>query len=170
MKHSSLLGQFVSYKENEVLVTKTGSWLILIGLYHSPDGITNPKYKLLCFITTKFFCKEKNALAFNRDRCCHLALCLRLIPFHWTYWTKGIHLWAQTLKGETLKVVWSEFSTLSLAVFIMSVIAWHTHTCSHLQLKTRLRFCPVSSSLSMCNLLWKHAEQQLLEKNKQQKI
>ncbi len=53
-----------------------------IGLHHSPDGITNPKEKLLRFITTKFFCKEKNALAFNRDRCCHLALCLWLIPFH----------------------------------------------------------------------------------------
>ncbi len=51
-------------------------------LCHPPDGITNPKYKLQCFITTKFFCKEKNALAFNWDRCCHLALCLQLIPFH----------------------------------------------------------------------------------------
>jgi len=39
---------------------------------------------LLCFITTKKICKEKNALAFNRDRCCHVVLCLRLIPFHCT--------------------------------------------------------------------------------------
>jgi hypothetical protein len=49
-------------------------------LSHPPDGSTSPKYKLLCFITTKKICKEKNALAFNRDRCCHLVLCLRLIP------------------------------------------------------------------------------------------
>ncbi len=56
-------------------------------LCHPPDGSTSPKYKLLCFITTKFFCKDKNALAFNRDRCCHLVLCLRLIPFHcWKHW------------------------------------------------------------------------------------
>jgi hypothetical protein len=27
----------------------------------------------------KFFCKEKNALAFNWNRCCHLVLCLQLI-------------------------------------------------------------------------------------------
>ncbi len=47
-----------------------------------PDGSTSPKYKLLCFITTKKICKEKNALAFNKDRCCHLVLCLRLLPFH----------------------------------------------------------------------------------------
>jgi hypothetical protein len=54
-------------------------------LCHPPDGSTNPKYKLLCFITTKKnFCKEKNALAFNQDRCCHLVLCLQLIPFHCT--------------------------------------------------------------------------------------
>ena len=51
-------------------------------LCHPPDGSTSPKYKLLCFITTKKICKEKNALAFNWDRCCHLVLCLRLIPFH----------------------------------------------------------------------------------------
>jgi len=53
-----------------------------IGLYHPLDGITDPKYKLLHFLTTNFFCKEKKAIAFNRDRCCHLALCLRLILFH----------------------------------------------------------------------------------------
>ncbi len=51
-------------------------------LCHPPDGSTSPKYKLLCFITTTKICKVKNALAFNWDRCCHLGLCLRLIPFH----------------------------------------------------------------------------------------
>ncbi len=50
-------------------------------LCHPPDGSTSPKYKLLCFITTKKICKENNALAFNWDRCCHLVLCLQLIPF-----------------------------------------------------------------------------------------
>ncbi len=53
-----------------------------IGLYHPIDGVTNLKYKLLCSITTNFFQKEKKALAFNRDRCCHLALCFWLILFH----------------------------------------------------------------------------------------
>ncbi len=51
-------------------------------LCHPPDGSPSPKYKLLCFRTTKKICKEKNALAFNWDRLCHLVLCLRLIPFH----------------------------------------------------------------------------------------
>jgi hypothetical protein len=47
----------------------------LIGLHHLLDGVTNPEYKLLYFIQqTKFFCKEEKALAFNQDRCCHLAL------------------------------------------------------------------------------------------------
>ncbi len=69
-------------------------------LCHPPDGSTSPKYKLLCFITTKKICKEKNALAFNWDRCCHLVLCLQLIltnwfPCHFRYkrceiWTTGI--------------------------------------------------------------------------------
>ncbi len=56
----------------------------IIGLFHPLDGITNPKYKLLCFLTTNF-CKEKKALAFNWDRCCHLALCLWLILFHFHF-------------------------------------------------------------------------------------
>jgi hypothetical protein len=55
---------------------------VAMRLCHPPDGSTSPKYKLLCFILTKKICKEKIALAFNRDRCCHLVLCLRLIPFH----------------------------------------------------------------------------------------
>ncbi len=54
-----------------------------IGLYHPLDRVTNPKYKLLHFLTTIFFYKEKKALAFNWDRCCHLAFCLQLILFHW---------------------------------------------------------------------------------------
>jgi hypothetical protein len=44
---------------------------------------TSPKYKLLCFkLENNLFCQIKNALAFNRDTCCHLVLCLRLLPFH----------------------------------------------------------------------------------------
>ncbi len=50
------------------------------GLYRPLGGITNTKYKLLHFLT--FFCKERKALAFDWDRCCHLALCLLLILFH----------------------------------------------------------------------------------------
>jgi hypothetical protein len=57
-------------------------YFLRMRLCYPPVGITSPKSKLLCFITTKFFCEEKNVLAFNRDRCCHLVLCLQLIPFH----------------------------------------------------------------------------------------
>ncbi len=53
--------------------------------FHPPDGSTSPKYKLLCFITTKIFLQREASLAFNRDRCCHLVLCLRLIPSHWLF-------------------------------------------------------------------------------------
>jgi hypothetical protein len=51
-------------------------------IIQATDGSTSPKYKLLCFIRTKKISKEKNALAFNRDRGCHLVLCLLLIPFY----------------------------------------------------------------------------------------
>ncbi len=57
---------------------------IVMGLHHPLDGKTYPKYKLLLhFIQlTKNFL-QREALAFNRNRCCHLALCLRLILFHY---------------------------------------------------------------------------------------
>ncbi len=51
----------------------------LIGLYHPLYGVTNHKYKL----SLNILCNVKKALAFNQDRCCHLALCLQLILFHW---------------------------------------------------------------------------------------
>ncbi len=57
---------------------------LAIGLHHPLDGVPNSEYKLLCFIQLiKYFCKDQKARAFNRDRCCHLALCLQLILFHY---------------------------------------------------------------------------------------
>ncbi len=50
-----------------------------MGLYDPIDGVTNLKYVLMCFLTTIFFYKEKKALGFKWDRCCHLVLCLWLI-------------------------------------------------------------------------------------------
>jgi hypothetical protein len=35
------------------------------------------------------FYQIENALAFNWDRCCHLALCLRFLPFHWNEASKS---------------------------------------------------------------------------------
>ncbi len=61
-----------------------------MGLHHPLDGVTNPEYKLLPFIQlTKFFCKEKKALAFNWDRRCHLMLRLRFILFHCLHFFKS---------------------------------------------------------------------------------
>jgi hypothetical protein len=70
-------------------------------------------------------------------------------------WTRvGVRqLGAQKLTGENLKVVWAKFSTLSLAVFVMSIIAWYRQTRSYLKLKTQPRFCPVIISLYLLHLL-----------------
>jgi hypothetical protein len=46
-----------------------------VGLDHPLDSVTNIEYKLLHFLINIFY-KEKKALAFNRDRCCYLVLCL----------------------------------------------------------------------------------------------
>ncbi len=70
---------------NKIFCANANVWmnLIAIGLYHPRDGVTNPKYKLLHFLTTKLIWKDRKAQAFNRDRYSHLALCLLLILFHW---------------------------------------------------------------------------------------
>ncbi len=52
------------------------------GLYHPPDGVTNLKYKLLYFLTPIKKKSKRKALAFTRDRCCYMAICLWLILFH----------------------------------------------------------------------------------------
>ncbi len=42
----------------------------------------NSQVKVVAFLNYYNFFKEKKALAFNLDRCCHLAFCLQLILFH----------------------------------------------------------------------------------------
>ncbi len=51
--------------------------------------------------------------------------------------------------GVTLKVVWAEFSTLSLVVFFMCVITWRIQARPRLELKSHPRFHPVSWSWSV---------------------
>jgi hypothetical protein len=62
-----------------------------MGLYHPLDCVTNLKYKLLYFLARNKKNSKRKALAFNRDRYCHLAICLRLILFHYLpkliFWT-----------------------------------------------------------------------------------
>jgi hypothetical protein len=77
-----------------------------MGLYHPLDGVTNPKYKLLCSLTAKkSFRKEKKALAFNQYRCCHLALCLQLILFHWLVQVLGKLTTTAKYHGSNLQYI-----------------------------------------------------------------
>jgi hypothetical protein len=54
-----------------------------MGFYQPLDGVTNLKSKLLYFFTPIKKISKRKALAFNRDRCCNLAIYLWLILFHW---------------------------------------------------------------------------------------
>ncbi len=56
---------------------------------------------------------------------------------------------ARKLTGENLKVVLAEFSTLSLAVFVMSAITLHRQ---HLEVKPRPKPSPDNLSLSMVDV------------------
>jgi hypothetical protein len=59
---------------------------------------------------------------------------------------------AQKLTRDNLKVIWVEFSTLSVAVFVMSVIEWHRQAHPHLKLKMWPRFCLDSVGMLVCAL------------------
>jgi len=43
-----------------------------------------PSISCCVFNNNDFFYQEPNELAFIRDTCCHLVICLRLIASHWT--------------------------------------------------------------------------------------
>ncbi len=51
---------------------------------------------------------------------------------------------AQKQMGENLKLVWAEFSTLSLSVSMMCMVLIYLDARPHLALKTRPRFSTVS--------------------------
>ncbi len=79
------------------------------------------------------FYQIQNALAFNRDMCCHLALCLQLLPFHW------VSSWF-TFK-QWLLLVWDK--KLSLIM----------HLCCHLvakSCKTKLQLATLGITIK-CN-------------------
>jgi hypothetical protein len=54
------------------------NWALSLTRWH-----WNFQVKVVAFLNYYNFFKEKKALAFNLDRCCHLALCLQLIHFHY---------------------------------------------------------------------------------------
>jgi hypothetical protein len=60
-----------------------------------------------------------------------------------------LHWEAQKLMGENLKSCLGRVFKFKLAYFVMCTIAWPTQAWPSLELKTWLRFCPVSLSLSM---------------------
>ncbi len=100
MEQSNLLGRFISYEENGML-WKRSLVLPFNRAYHPLGGITNPRYKLSHFLATKKIYKEQ-ALAFNRDRCCHLVLCLWMILFQWLQQTsnKTSFKWPRSLNSR----------------------------------------------------------------------
>jgi hypothetical protein len=77
------------------------------------------------------------------------------LPLQWLWCDKSDYYYCdngdENDKTARREVVRANFSALRLAVFLMSVIAWHRRAHSHLESKARLRFCPASLSLPMAN-------------------
>ncbi len=98
------------------------------------------------FLSNYFFFKEKKALAFNRDRCCHLVFCFQLIFFHWVH--IAIHMGSAKAYGREPRSWLGRVFHFILGCSCISAIEWPIQAPQHLKLKTRPRFCPVSLSIS----------------------
>jgi hypothetical protein len=103
-----------------------------IGLYHPLDGVTNLKYKLLHFLTTIFFCKSKRVIAFKWDRCCHLALCLHLILFHYSWCCFAECCYAECCYGEGHYI---KCCIVLLSLFIQSFVTPNAFMLSSINIK-----------------------------------
>jgi len=59
------------------------SWTVWGSVTHQ---MAVPVPRISCCVLNhhNLFYQIQNALSFNQDTCCHLALCLQLLPFHWT--------------------------------------------------------------------------------------
>jgi hypothetical protein len=93
---------------------------------NTPDGITS--ISSCIFNHHNLFYQIQNALAFNRDTCCHLALCLQLLPFHWTcLLSLSIHLPTSLL----CKKGWFDLKWLFLLhLSYVHKCLWTTNICA----------------------------------------
>jgi len=96
-----------------------------IGLHHPLDGVTNPEYKLLRFMQLNFLLREEGTIAFNRDRCCHLVLCLQLILFHWMAYTSLPTPRVEKLGQVFILLASSFFARLSITKEKQVLWGWH---------------------------------------------
>jgi hypothetical protein len=97
-----------------------------MGLYHPLDGITNLKYKLVYFLTPNKKISNRKALAFNQDRCCHLAICLQLILFHCVWWKvfffENTKVWLKCLTNSLvlLNTKFDEIPTWQVLFYLLN--------------------------------------------------
>ncbi len=59
------------------------NWSVKWGSVTHQMAVPVPSISCCVLNHHNLFYQIQNALPFNRDTCCHLALCLRLLPFHW---------------------------------------------------------------------------------------
>ncbi len=83
------IDKFCFYLKNRLIQTsQTGGQLYSDT---SPCSVTHqmpiPVPSISCCVLNhhNLFYQRKNALAFNQDTCCHLALCFLLLPFHYLF-------------------------------------------------------------------------------------
>jgi hypothetical protein len=67
-----------------MIYTKGGSTMVEWGSVTHQMAVPVPSISCCVLNFHNLFYQIQNAIAFNRDMCCHLALCLWLLPFH--YW------------------------------------------------------------------------------------
>jgi hypothetical protein len=68
-------------------------------------AVTVPSISCYVLNHHKLFNQIQNALAINWDTYCHLALCLRLLPFHWSHSVKPRSLPLLTTPSHLIVII-----------------------------------------------------------------
>jgi hypothetical protein len=79
-----------------------------------------------CVLFTFFFCEKQNALAFNQDTWCHLALCLQMILLHFEI--DRIAIW-KVKRGRVFKFSQTGVRTqlfFSIFIYFLLLYTWAT--------------------------------------------
>ncbi len=118
-------------------------------LCHPPEAVPIPSISCCVSNHHNLFYQIQNALAFNRDTCCHLVLCLQLLPFHFMF--------------ILFSVIFSIFFPTDLAYYIYSKVtekmrqvlsrSWNVFTAINFLHKLQISMISQSVSLQQVQMV-----------------
>ncbi len=131
-----------------------------MGHYHPIDGISNPKYKLLHFLTRNFLAKWRRhqLIHYNQDRCCLLALCLWLILLHYFKMLGLTKSKCKQIGKKTVRHLIENYGICHISIMELHIFQTHVKENNHLKLPLLSNFqkCSTCKLCSCCDESFDH--------------